>query len=126
MQEIIERILEGNFDYENGSLDFSCSKIEFTMPKDSVYEGSFHIISSPGQITNGFITSSDIRMECLTPEFSGSEAEIFYCFHSGSMEEGRRGEAVQPIRLTFHTQRGYWFHPGSPGARFGRLSFSTG
>lgn len=88
MQEIIERILEGNFDYENGSLDFSCSKIEFTLSKDSVYEGSFHIISSPGQITNGFITSSDIRMECLTPEFSGSEAEIFYCFHSGSMEEG--------------------------------------
>lgn len=88
MQEIIERILEGNFDYENGSLDFSCAKIELSIPQGGIYEGSFHITSSPGQITDGYVTSSDIRMECLTPEFSGSDVEIFYCFHSENMEEG--------------------------------------
>ena len=88
MQEIIERILEGNFDYENGSLDISCTKIELSIPQGGIYEGSFHLTSSPGQITDGYVTSSDIRMECLTPEFSGSDVEIFYCFHSENMEEG--------------------------------------
>ena len=33
MQKIINQILEGNFDYESGSLDFSCSKIEFAIQK---------------------------------------------------------------------------------------------
>ncbi len=88
MQEIIKRILEGNFDYESGSLDFSCTKLELSLPKGSVYEGSFHILSQPGQFTNGYISTSDMRMECLTPDFAGDEVEIFYCFHGENMEEG--------------------------------------
>lgn len=88
MQEIIDRILEGTFDYENGSLDFSCTKIELTLPKETIYEGSFHITSIPGRITNGYVVTSDLRMECLTPEFSGSDAEIAYRFHGEHMEEG--------------------------------------
>jgi len=88
MQEIIERILEGNFDYENGSLDFSCVKIEITMPQGSIYEGSFHITSSPGSLTEGHVYCSDIRMECTNPEFSGNDVEIYYCFHGEYMEEG--------------------------------------
>lgn len=88
MQEIIERILEGNFDYEDASLDFSCAKIELSICQGSVVEGSFYIGSSQGRVANGYVCSSDIRMECLTTEFSGSEAEIFYCFHGENMEEG--------------------------------------
>ena len=88
MQEIIKRILEGNFDYENGSLDFSCAKIELTLPKGSIYEGSFHINSTQGCYTNGYVSSSDIRMECLTTEFIGNNVEISYCFHGENMEEG--------------------------------------
>lgn len=88
MQKIIKRILEGNFDYENGSLDFSCAKIELSLQKESVCEGSFHITSSPGQIANGYVYSSDIRMECITQEFVGNNVEIFYCFHGENMEAG--------------------------------------
>lgn len=88
MQEIINRIREGNFDYENGTLDFSCSKIELTLPKESIYEGSFHIISVPGKFTCGYVVSSDMRMECLTEEFSGSNAEIAYRFNGAHSEEG--------------------------------------
>ncbi len=87
MQEIIKRILEGNFDYENGSLDFSCAKIELTLNKGSIYEGSFHMLSS-GAVASGFITTTDLRMECLTQEFSGTEVEIPFCFHAENMEEG--------------------------------------
>lgn len=88
MQEIIRRILDGDFDYENGSLDFSCSKIELSLNKESVYEGSFYINAPLGKFTNGYVVSSDLRMECLTPEFSGNNAEIAYCFHGEHMEEG--------------------------------------
>ena len=46
MQEIIDRILGGNFDYENGSLEFSCAKIEISLSQGTIYEGSFHILSA--------------------------------------------------------------------------------
>ncbi|MCM1187034.1 MAG: DUF5717 family protein [Lachnoclostridium sp.] len=94
MQEMIRRILDGDFDYENGSLDFSCSKIELELSKGSTYEGSFYINSSPGTVgtmgrfIDGYVVSSDLRMECLTPEFSGSNAEVAYCFHGEHLEEG--------------------------------------
>lgn len=88
MQEIINQILEGNFEYDNGSLDFSCTKLELALQKGTVYEGSFRIYSDPTRVTRGFITSSDARMECLTKEFSGSDEEILFCFHGENMEEG--------------------------------------
>lgn len=88
MQKIVKRILEGNFEYENGSLDFSCAKLELALPKGSVYEGSFHITATSDGFAEGTVTVSDIRMECLTPEFAGNDVEILFCFHGENMEEG--------------------------------------
>lgn len=88
MQEIIDQILEGNFDYENGSLDFEYTKIEINIPAGEVYEGSFHVRSTPGCLTDGHVSTTDLRMECLTPVFSGSEEEIAYRFHGEDTEEG--------------------------------------
>ena len=88
MQKIINQILEGNFDYENGSLDFSCSKIELSLLPGEVCEGSFHIYANRVFTAAGSIMSSDMRMECLTEEFQGGEEEIFYRFHGENLEEG--------------------------------------
>ncbi len=88
MQEIIEQILGGNFDYENGSLDFSCTKLELTLDAGGTCEGAFRIVSTPGKLTNGYITTSDYRMECFVPYFSGNDEEISFCFHGENMEEG--------------------------------------
>lgn len=88
MQGMIDRILEGNFEYGNGSLDFSCAKIEINISAGECFEGSFHISSTPGYLTDGFINTTDFRMECLTPDFSGNEAEIGFCFHGENLEEG--------------------------------------
>lgn len=88
MYKIMKPILEGSFNYESGSLSFSCLKIENILSPGTVYEGSFIIQSTPGSVTNGFITSSDLRMECLTPKFSGSQQEIAYRFHAEDMIEG--------------------------------------
>lgn len=88
MRKIIDQILKGNFNYENGSLDFSCAKLEVNISAGSTYEGSFHVRSTPGSLTDGFINTTDLRMECLTPRFSGSDEEISFCFHGEDMEEG--------------------------------------
>lgn len=88
MQKIIDQILEGNFDYENGSLDFSCLKIDISLRHGESYEGSFRIYAPAGKFTTGHVTSSDLRMECLRPEFVGTDEEIAFRFHGEYMEEG--------------------------------------
>lgn len=88
MQEIIGQILEGSFDHEKGTLDFSCAKIELSVQKGEQREGAFRISAPAGLYTNGMVVSTDWRMECLAGEFSGSEAEIPYCFHGEMAEEG--------------------------------------
>ena len=88
MQKIIEQILEGNFGYENGSLDFSYSKIEICLRGEKTYEGSFRIFAPSGKYTTGRVTSSDLRMECITTEFVGTDEEISFCFHGEHLAEG--------------------------------------
>lgn len=88
MQEKSNQIVKGNFDYENGSLDFSCAKIELNIPAGGTYEGTFRVRSTPGCLTNGYINTTDLRMECLTPKFAGCDEEILFCFHGEYMEEG--------------------------------------
>ena len=88
MQKIMDQIMEEGFDYENGSLDFSCAKIEISLNRGEVFEGSFRIFAAQGRFTNGTVLSSDLRMECLTKEFIGCDEEILYRFHGENMEEG--------------------------------------
>ncbi len=88
MKEVVKQILEGNFDYENGSLDFSCAKLELTIQKGMIYEGTFLITATAGHCVTGYINTSDLRMECLTDQFSGTQVEIAFRFHGEYMEEG--------------------------------------
>ena len=88
MREVIDRILDGKFEYENGGLEFSESRIEIDLRAGKDYEGSFRLLGKRGYITKGFIYTSDSRMECLTGEFFGSGEEIGYIFHGKGMESG--------------------------------------
>ena len=88
MEEIINRLLEGDFEYENGTLDFSCAKLELSIKSGERKEGSFKILGEPGRYTKGWISSTDGRMECLTTEFVGTEEEIGFCFHGEHLLEG--------------------------------------
>lgn len=94
MEGIIEQLLEGNFVYENGSLDFSCSKLELSMLKDEVYEGSFTIYGKGESPTRGKIYSPDSRMHCYTDTIMGDEEVVGFSFDSTGMQEGEvlRGE----------------------------------
>lgn len=94
MREAIEQILENTYDYEKGTLDFSCTKLEIELKQGECFEGSFQIFSPEGKYTKGYVSSTDLRMECLTSEFVGNEEEIHFCFHGELMEAGEvtRGE----------------------------------
>ena len=88
MREAIEQIIDGTYDYEKGSLDFSCAKLEIELQKGEIYEGSFTIYASEGKYTVGYITTTDPRMECLSNEIHGNQEEIAFRFHGECMEEG--------------------------------------
>lgn len=94
MKAIIEQLLEGNFIYENGSLDFSCSKLELSLLKDEIYEGSFTIYGSGEVPTRGKIYCAEPRMHCYTDSIAGDEEVVGFSFDATGMEEGEvlRGE----------------------------------
>ena len=96
MEEHSTNLLEGNFDYENGSLDFSCTKLELTLYRDEKVEGSFKVYGPKGKLTKGQVYTSEQRMQCLTCEFVGEEEEILYVFDAAGLEEGDvlRGEFI--------------------------------
>ncbi len=94
MREVVEQILTSKYDYEKGTLDFSCAKVEIEIAQGETAEGSFTIYAPEGKYTKGYVSSMDPRMECLTTKFVGATAEIQYCFHGERMAEGEvvRGE----------------------------------
>lgn len=122
MRQIINQILEGNFGFENGSLDFSYAKIDITLQKGAVCEGSFTISAAPGHPAAGTVTSSDMRMECLTREFTGMSEEILYRFHARDLEEG------DVVRGQFHvvSSQGEYYLPFTVSVEHMILSSSIG
>lgn len=73
---------------DNGSLTFSCTKIDCILTEKGLFEGSFHIMSEEGSFTTGKVYSTDIRMECVSGDFTGSNEEIHFCFHGENLTEG--------------------------------------
>lgn len=88
MQAIVNQILDGKYDYENSSLDFSCAKVELNVHRGDICEGSFHVYCSDSCYVEGYVSATDMRMECVTTQFTGSGEEIFYCFHGENLESG--------------------------------------
>lgn len=88
MRQVIEEILNGKFNFDNGSLDFSCPRVEISLHADETAEGAFTVYGPVGRMTEGYVVSSDLRMECVTQSFSGSQDEIQYRFDAHGMEEG--------------------------------------
>lgn len=88
MRSEISRILEGDFEYEVGNIEFSCSRIEIELSTGSVYEGEFSILAGLDRPFNGKVTTSDHRMVCQNPEFDENEAVIQFSFDASFMQPG--------------------------------------
>ncbi|MCR5404543.1 MAG: DUF5717 family protein [Butyrivibrio sp.] len=115
MREIVDQLLQGKYTYTQRNLDFSTARIELTMVPMETIEGSFTIYGSEKSPVYGSVTSSDIRMEVLTGEFSGSPFEISYRFNSNGMSQGdvlkgefriisNQGEYVLPFVVTVRVE----------------------
>lgn len=88
VRQVVEEILNGKFNFDNGSLDFSCPRVELALHADAVAEDFFTVYGPVGRMTEGYVVSSDMRMECITQGFSGSQDEIHYRFDAQGMEAG--------------------------------------
>ena len=108
---IVDEILDGKFHVNDGSLDFSCPRVNLSLQADAICEGSFFVYGPEGLVTEGRVAASDLRMECVTKRFGGSEDEVFYRFDAAGMEAGEevsgffyiisnRGEYYLPFQVT--------------------------
>ncbi len=88
MKGAIDQIFERKFDYENGSLDFSCSKLEMSVHVGETREDSFLIFTQGNVSLKGYITTSDVRVECLTPVLEGTDMTVKLLIHGEQLEEG--------------------------------------
>ena len=88
MQDAAEKILEGKFNDNIYSLEFSSPVIELSLHPGEIYEGSFTITGPRDQVTEGTVSSTRLKMQCLTSGFSGRQEEIGYRFDAGGMTQG--------------------------------------
>ena len=88
MSDKISRYLMGEFEYEGGSLIFSCSKIEINMKTDEIYTGSFTIEEQSGKAVEGKVYSTNMVVQCLTEKFNGTQTEVDYSVHTRGKKSG--------------------------------------
>jgi len=122
LKQVIQEILNGNFKYTGGALDFSCQRIELSVHAGEIVEGSFTVYGAPGVLTEGTVVSSDLRMTCLTDSFGGSQDEICYRFDASGALSG------EEIKGAFHmiSNQGEYYLPFSVVVREEKIESSLG
>lgn len=85
MRKMRERIMADGWRRVKGSLSFSLKQLELFPSPDEKVEGSFEITGEDESVPEGFVRSSDERMQCLTPYFCGSRDTIEYRFDADGM-----------------------------------------
>ncbi len=96
------------FDEVRGSLIFSETKVELDIAGDELLSGSFAIEEQDGLDMEGYVYSSNFRMQIVNPRIEGSSAQIEYTFDPKGMNMGdvlkgnfyivtSRGEFVLPF-----------------------------
>lgn len=88
MRRRIYNLANGIFESESPNLTFSEERLELQITEGKNYKGSFTMRSENGIPLRGVIYTSNVRMECLNPQFEGSEVQIQYEFHSNGLVEG--------------------------------------
>ena len=97
--------------YTKRSLDFSTGRVELNLEPGEIIEGSFTIFGPENTPIYGKVSSTEIRMEVLTGDFSGSPYEVSYRFSAKGMSQGdvlkgqfkiisNQGEFVLPFVAT--------------------------
>lgn len=111
LKKIVEKYINEQFDMDNASIDFSCSKLEIIMRKDEIASGSFQIISQGDRDNKGRLFATNYRMTFEKSTFIGNECTIHYRFDSKGLEVGeilkgeinvvsQKGESYLPFVVT--------------------------
>ncbi len=88
MKEIVEQLLKGKNYYAERNLDFSTSRVELSLSAGEIVEGSFTIFGSEGKLLVGEVSSTEMRMEVITKDFSGTPYEVSYRFDARGLSKG--------------------------------------
>ena len=88
LREIVDKLVNGFFEYDCGKLSFSVSKIEANLPAGEVYEGSFMMKSRTGTLVKGNVYTSSMRLVCRTDYFEEVEKEVAFLFDPTGLEPG--------------------------------------
>lgn len=88
MREIVDKLINGFFEYDCGKLNFSVPKIEATIPPGELYEGKFTLKSATETIVSGHVYTSSMRLVCRTDSFEDVEKEIIFVFDPTGLEAG--------------------------------------
>ena len=111
LEQYIERLLDGQFEYDRGMLEFSEQRVEITMHSGDMAEGLFTIFGPENKAVEGQVSSTELRMEVLTPSFSGAQDTISWRFRAEGLASGdvikgffrvisNRGEYMLPFVVT--------------------------
>ena len=88
MHEIVDKLLNGVFDYDNGKLSFSVQRIEETIPAGGMFEGSFTIESLDDLPASGNVYTSSMRLVCRIDSFEAKNIDVTFLFDSTGLEPG--------------------------------------
>jgi len=78
LSDKIARYIAGEFEYEGGSLVFSCSKIEWNLSLGENVTDSFTIKEESDKEFHARIYSSNVVMQCEKEEYEGREVTVTY------------------------------------------------
>ncbi len=110
-REKIAEMLAARSVCREGSLSFSCPKVECCVKAGQSVEGSFCMTGREDTVLTGTVVTGDLRMHCLKSEFTGNPSEVFYRFDSTGLEErevctgefkivSNQGEYTLPYAIT--------------------------
>ena len=89
VRNVIDRCLDGFFDYDCGKLLFSTARIEADMPQGQLFEGDFVLSSEDGRDFTAVIYTSSMRLVCRNDRIDEEpSATIHYVFDSTGLEPG--------------------------------------
>ena len=88
MREIVDKLINGFFEYDCGKLTFSVPKIDAVIPPGELYESSFTLRSVTETIVTGHIYTSSMRLVCRTDSFEDVEKEVHFVFDPTGLEAG--------------------------------------
>ena len=88
VKEIVEQLLNGKYFYAERSLDFSTPRVELYLGAGESVEGSFTIFGPEERLLVGEISSTELRMQVITRDFSGTPYEASYRFDATGLSKG--------------------------------------